>query len=159
MYGLAKTSNLSKPKSTVLNTKDEYLPQIRDEFRMENEKEFVSLNKLNKMLSSAITSIDEHRIQVLVNHVEDLETMRSDLLKDLILTKSQEVSRIAREYLFNDYERIYGVQIQKIFSAIAGESNLQIELRKFLNEKRHYNKSLEQCRNYNVFQKKDQLKI
>lgn len=149
-------SKFSLREARKLVARDELLPHIGEGLNVDSVgDQAISIRNLNKLLSSAKPAgKDELNTQTLVNYVEELEEVYANLQKELLNAKNEEISRIGKEYLVNDYERVYRVNIFRIFSSIVGESNVVLEMRKFVNEKKNYYKSLELCRNYNVFQDK-----
>lgn len=125
-------------------------------------KEVDAENEIDTKLSMAVitSQINEnsHREQSdthkLVCFVEDLEKLQNELSEDLISSQANEISRIGKEFLVNDYERIFKASISDAFSLIVGESNVQKEMSKFSVEKKNHFKTKELCRNYNVFHEK-----
>lgn len=153
-----KITIVSKPASNFYKPNrdkrmiDESLPNIGDEFNFNDDQQ--NLSKLSKLLISNKSGKEEFNTQILVSYVEDLESIHDNLQKDLVSAKNGELQRIGKEYLINDYERVYRANISKVYSSIVGESNVLPEMRKFIDQKKNYYKSLEICRNYNVFQDK-----
>ena len=90
----------------------------------------------------------------LMNYVVELEKVITDLKSNLFQSKQNELTRISKEFLVNDYERRFGVGIEKIISAIVGNDNSMSEMKRILKERKNYYQSLELCRNYNIFQNK-----
>lgn len=97
---------------------------------------------------------EDYETEQLVKYVEELENLNKELTIDLYRMKEDEIKRIAKEFLLNDYERIYRVEIHTIISTIVGESHVFNEMKKYIDEKLNYYKSLELCRNYSSFQDK-----
>lgn len=86
-----------------------------------------------------------------IHHVKELEELQNSIRSDLTEMKEREINRVGKEFLANDYERVYRVNISTIFSSIVGQQNLYSEMKRFLTEKQDYYKSLQLCRNYNAF--------
>ena len=64
----------------------------------------------------------------LIHKIKELEILYEKNKKHLTEMKRQELDRIAKEFLLNDYERRYNVSHKVVVSAIAGEDNSTIEL-------------------------------
>lgn len=136
--------NIYKSGSTNIS---DYLENILESNKMITMKEvdqYLTLNKEN-------VSIDTN---TLIKYVKELEEIQTDIRGDLKFMKEREINRVGKEFLSNDYERIYRVNINTVFSVIVGQQHLYSEMKKFLNEKQNYYRSLELCRNFNVFNKK-----
>lgn len=134
---------------------DGNLPQILDlQILDELGNDEINVSNLKKYFTDKTSLKVDIGSNNLVLYVEELEKINKELKSNLAEMKQDELSRICREYLINDYERVFRVNIDTIFSSIVGEQNVVTELKKFLEEKRNYYKSLELCRNFSVFQSK-----
>ena len=100
----------------------------------------------------------EGEISYLIKYVEELEMIQKEIRQDLAEMKEAEIKRIVKEFLTNDYEGIYRVNISTIFSVIVGEQNLFHEMKKYLSEKLNYYKSLELCRNHDNFNRNNEFR-
>jgi hypothetical protein len=64
----------------------------------------------------------------LINKIQGLQALYDKSRKELSQMKRNELNRIGREFLLNDYERRYKVSQNIIISAITGEDNTSTEL-------------------------------
>jgi hypothetical protein len=90
----------------------------------------------------------------LMKYVKELEDIVSTIKSDLEILKEKEISRISKEFLINDYERRFKVNIETVLSAIVGHNNTIFEMKKIFKERNNYYESLKMCRNYDGFQSK-----
>ncbi len=54
----------------------------------------------------------------------------NELKEELQVMKENEINRINREFLFNDYERRFQIKLEDVVSVIVGEENIPTELNK-----------------------------
>jgi hypothetical protein len=71
--------------------------------------------------------LDESTVELL-NKINDTEKLYEKYKKDILIMRRNELNRLNKEYLVNDYERRFGVSLEVLISAIAGEDNKNGEL-------------------------------
>lgn len=152
-------NNNEKNISTNLiskNSNDNNLPAILQNYHLADEKEDLNINykKVSKFFEKKredLSNSNNCSIMLLVEYTNQLEKLHLDISSEIKKMKNYQINRIGKEYLTNDYERIYGVNINVVFSVIVGENNIDNELIKYFKAKNNYYKSLELCRNYNSY--------
>lgn len=92
----------------------------------------------------------------LMDYVESLDKLIQAWRHDLSKMKQNEIIRISREYMINDYERRFCINIERIVSLIVGKDNVRSEMKKIINERKKYYFSLKLCRNFNSFESKNE---
>jgi len=65
--------------------------------------------------------------------------------------KKSEIKRVKLEFLKNNYQGIYRVDISTVLSVIVGKYDLISEMKEFVSDKIEYFKSIELCRNFDIF--------
>jgi hypothetical protein len=81
------------------------------------------------MLSNKKNLLNENIVE-LISKINELEKVYEKYKKELLTIRRNELNRLNKEYLVNDYERRFGVPLDIIISAIAGEDNKNSELSK-----------------------------
>ena len=122
----------------------------------------------NKKIESESDKLGNNKVNII--HFRNLnipsaiieKNKRKENLKCLIqLHKKQmekdernEVNRIAKEFLYNDYEKTHQVCIETIIGALCGEENKDQQLNYFYKLKKEYNDNLKKIEFFNKFKKK-----
>lgn len=138
-------TNEKNEEDDIKLTKEEGLHEIDAEISAQSGPVFY----LKKFFYHKNEFKTDYETQALVSFVEELEKITIDLNQDLDIMKDQQISRIGKEFLVNDYERIYRVNIDIVISAIVGERSIRKELKNFILEKKNYYESIKLCRNFN----------
>lgn len=79
-------------------------------------------------------------ISMLMVKITELEKIHILNKSEILFLKRNEINRINKEYLTNDYERRYGETQNIIVAAIFGEDNMSAEYSRILREQRVKNK-------------------
>lgn len=115
---------------------------------MDTENEINNENL--EILIDDFSNIDKDT-KYLMKYVIELESLLVSLKKDLEKLKDNEIKRISREFLINDYERRFKVDIERVLSSIVGHNNIVSEMKKIHKERNLYYEKLKLCRNYDNF--------
>ncbi len=144
---------LEKDINSLNNEKNRTTNSESIENKILNSK--ISLKDLNEYIDNESYNYSESDIvTALVFEVKRVEKNEKIIINLMETNKREELSRLSAEFLTNEYERIFKVNISQIFSCIVGEAECYNELKKFLVQKQNYYKSLELCRNFTVFNAK-----
>lgn len=68
--------------------------------------------------------------------INENEKIYRNCKKEIQTKKREELSRISKEFLTNDFERRYNVSQDIVVSAICGEDNLNQELSRLIREQK-----------------------
>ena len=88
------------------------------------------------------------------NKKEDLKYLLKMHLKQMEIDERNEVLRITKEFLYNDYEKKHQVCIETILGALCGEQNKDEQLNFFYKFKKEYNDNLKKIEFFNKIGKK-----
>lgn len=72
----------------------------------------------------------------IMNSIEDLDTLEKNLKGKLTNIKKEEMNRLFKEFVTNDYQRRYKVDRAIVISALVGEDNTMQELLKISREEK-----------------------
>jgi hypothetical protein len=72
--------------------------------------------------------IVHEELKRLMNNLKDIESEAENQKRQIAQDKKDEVNRIGREFLLNDYKKRYGMNMKTVISAISGEDNSNSEL-------------------------------
>ena len=86
-----------------------------------------------------------------MGYMKELEKFTSYLENNLLEMKKSEIKRVKLEFLKNNYQGIYRVDISTVLSVIVGKYDLISEMKEFVSDKIEYFKSIELCRNFDIF--------
>lgn len=127
-----------KKKLSARTSLNIILPSIPiTKITVENDTELTFHNMTNFFNRKLAIKLDE-KIQVLINYVEELEKITKEINNELELMKDKEIERITKEFMINNYSRVYKVDIKTILSAIVGEKDLLAAMKSFINKKKKY---------------------
>jgi hypothetical protein len=72
----------------------------------------------------------------MIENIRELDKVYNSFKKELQAMKKNELNRLAREFLIDDYERRYGVTKQRLISTICGEDFTNAELNRQVREEK-----------------------
>ena len=129
------------------------------------------LNKIDNKISNFYSFRNNHDNFLLKNkekniikfeeqekNYEELKKLKNKIVRDLEILKKNELRRISREFLQNDYERRFNVPIEIVLNALVGEKNLIQENEKQKNYKQEFIKNIKNCNFYRIFEKNNNIK-
>jgi hypothetical protein len=90
----------------------------------------------------------DNDMRFFMQYVKELDDILIQLKKDIQNLKNKEIRRISQEFLVNDYERRFKVNIETLICSIVGKRDSLLEMRHIMNEKYKYCEDLKSCRNY-----------
>lgn len=139
-------NSLKNDKNKVSNSESFENMILNNKLSIKGINDYINNESFNYSESDIVTAL-----VIKVKRVEKNERIILNIMEN---NKREELTRLSAEFLTNEYERIFKVNISQIFSCIVGESECYNELKKFLVQKQNYYKSLELCRNFTVFNAK-----
>lgn len=77
-----------------------------------------------------------------------LEKEKNDLIKEMRKLKENEMTRVTKEYIDNNYEKRFNVSQNEVISALIGEDNKDKEYYKQSVLKKEYMKKIKLCNFY-----------
>jgi hypothetical protein len=101
-----------------------------------NEKIMHNQLKILDIENMLENSRSEKEIQVVINSISILENQKNKLLKSIDVKKSRELERITKEFLFNNYERRFNTNIEKVVNAIVGNAYLKYHMNKIYTDEK-----------------------
>ena len=104
---------------------------------MENKKNSINLNKLQG-----------------IDQIEKLKSKIKEIENDISNLKKNEIHRLFKEFVENDYEKKYHVKIDNVLAALFGEHSKNIEVNKYNKYKKDYFDELKNIRFYQYAQDK-----
>ena len=173
---LKSTNNRLRMVNKLSNNVDKYLPQMEqmegnspknqfslDKFNELNELDYlllsgekINIEKVNKILNKSNLYKQLTNDSIFLKFIRDLNAIQNKLKTDLCAIKDRQIERISKEYLSNNYEKIYKVNIKQVYSCIVGQRNLLPEMKKFLSLKSELLINLEKTKIFSVFNNKDE---
>jgi hypothetical protein len=94
-----------------------------------------------------------------IKNVTELENQLKNIKSSMESMKRNELARINKEYITNDYERRFKISQETLISALIGEDNTGHEYAKQKREQRKYYQSLQNIRTYNMLEDVSRKKI
>lgn len=131
----------------------EALPEIDKLVLTDIDQIPINVNKLNKFFEDRHVEYIDNNTNMLVNQVDRIEKLKSKIENEILYITDKEIIRITKEFLTNEYERVYKANIETILSSIVGFNNLRQAMKKFQIEKKNYLFSIKLCRNFNLEKK------
>ena len=90
-----------------------------------------------------------------MNEIENIQMNIKVIEKEIEKLKNEEIKRIFKEFIANDYKNKYHVSVDIVLSALLGEHIKNIEVNKFAKFKREYFESIKNLRFYEYGKHKD----
>lgn len=131
----------------------EALPEIDKLVLTDIDQIPINVNKLNKFFEDRHVEYIDNNTNMLVNQVDRIEKLKNKIENEILYITDKEIMRITKEFLTNEYERVYKANIETILSSIVGFNNLRQAMKKFQIEKKNYLFSIKLCRNFNLEKK------
>lgn len=120
----------------------------------EKEEEFKgSIMEISKILEEKEKNLSLKKIPEL-NEIKNMREKIKSLEEKIEEIKNKEIYRIFREYIDNDYERLYHAPIDVVLGALLGEHNRNIQINNFDTFKKGYFDGLKKIRFYENEKKK-----
>ena len=105
----------------------------------------VNLKKIIRINLNKLQGIDQ---------IEELKSKIKEIENDISNLKKNEIHRLFKEFVENDYENKYHVKIDDVLAALLGEHNKNIEINKYSKYKKDYFDELKNIRFYQYGQDK-----
>jgi len=141
-----KSNQLPKTKLHTLNTNKESV-------KIEN----VTLKSINKVFQEENPYSKLLKLPS-VQKISDLAIKSNVLEYEVLMLKQEEMNRIFKEFLENNYEKKYNVIIDVVIAALVGEGKRDHELIKFYKLKKEINDNMRSIQYYKIITKKRILK-
>ncbi len=112
-----------------MSNKKSNLNEIYNQFiekQIYEKTEKLNLKNINEYLAKN-ENLEEDSYEI-VGKIAELESLYEKKKKFLQNIKKDELDRIAKEFLTNDYERRFNVNKKTMVSAIVGEDNTETEI-------------------------------
>ena len=94
----------------------------------------INLKKIEEVFSSKNILNDE--LKHFLFKLKEMEKKYEDEKFQLAIKRKNELNRIGREFLLNDYKRRFNTDLRTVISAIAGEDSVNYEILKLERDKK-----------------------
>ena len=115
----------------------------------EEENEELNLKKIKLLLQKRKSNIDSDLIQH-ISQINLLTQKMKMIEREIHQLKKNEMRRLFKEFMENDYERRYNVIIDVVIAALVGEYNKHSEMAKVAQRRKQYKKDIQHIQFYNV---------
>ena len=115
----------------------------------EEENEELNLKKIKLLLQKRKSNIDSNLIQH-ISQINFLTQKMKMIEREIHQLKKNEMRRLFKEFMENDYERRYNVIIDVVIAALVGEYNKHSEMAKVTQRRKQYKKDIQHIQFYNV---------
>ena len=123
------------------------------EFEDDN-KNVNSLKQMKTIIENKKNSIIKLKKLQGIGQIEELKSKIKEIENDISYLKKNEIHRLFKEFVENDYEKKYHVKIDNILAALFGEHSKNIEVNKYNKYKKDYFDELKNIRFYQYAQDK-----
>lgn len=120
----------------------------------ENEKDPNTFKEINKIMDKNIKNYQIEQVTGM-NYIKNLQKKIKEIEIEMEVLKKEEIKRIFKEFIVNDYKNKYHVSIDVVLSALLGEHIKNIEINKYAKFKREYIESIKNLRFYEYAKHKD----
>ena len=128
----------------ALSMSNIYIPQKKEK----NNNE-LTIKQINLMIQNSKKKLNDNVLSY-VDKLEELNLQKKNIELELINLKNNEMNRIFKEFMENDYQRRFDVVIEVVVAALVGSIKKHAELVKIAKKKRQYKEDMQQIRFFNV---------
>jgi hypothetical protein len=117
----------------------------KKDIRLEN----ISIKEMNQLLNekNVFNNVIETKS---VSLIDRFTKLKNDIDYEILLLKNQEMERIFKEFLYNDYGEKFHVNIETIIGCLVGENRKEKEMLKFYRMKNHIIDDLKKIQFYSI---------
>ena len=153
-------TNLIKGNSVLRNSIGQsnfvksYIHSSIDDEEEHNEKEPNTFKEISLIIEKNNKNLEIEKL----SGMDDIENLRANIKeieKEIENMKNNEIKRIFKEYIANDYQNRYHVSVDIVLAALLGEHTKNIEVNKFAKFKREYYEAIKHLRFYEYGKKND----
>ena len=120
----------------------------------QNEKDPNTFKEMNKIMDKNKKNYEIEKVTGM-NYIQNLQKKIKEIEIEMEVLKKEEIKRIFKEFIANDYKNKYHVSIDVVLSALLGEHIKNIEINKYAKFKREYIESIKNLRFYEYAKHKD----
>ena len=120
----------------------------------EDNKNVSTLKQMKSIMEDKKKSIINLNKLQGIDQIEELKSKIKKIENDISNLKKNEIHRLFKEFVENDYENKYHVKIDDVLAALLGEHNKNIEINKYSKYKKDYFDELKNIRFYQYGQDK-----
>ena len=153
---LIKKNSVLKRSISQTNIVKSYIRSYNDDEEEDerNEKELNTFKQLSMLIEKNKNSLEIEKLQEM-NDIEELQVKIKKIENEIVELKKNEINRIFKEFIENDYQNKYHVSVDVILAALLGEHTKNIEINKFAKFKREYFDEIKNIRFYEYGKRKD----
>ena len=149
---LIKKNSILKRSVSQTNIVKSYIHSTVDDEQREQEKN--NFKEISKFYENKNNNVEIEKMDGMEN-IEILQTKIKNIENEIIELKNNEVIRIFKEFVENDYQHRYHVTIDVVLAALLGEHMKNIEVNKFAKFKKEYLDNLKNIRFFEYRKKND----
>lgn len=153
---LIKKNSVLKRSISQTNIVKSYIRSYNDDEEEDerNEKELNTFKQLSMLIEKNKNSLEIEKLPEM-NDIEELQVKIKKIENEIVELKKNEINRIFKEFIENDYQNKYHVSVDVILAALLGEHTKNIEINKFAKFKREYFDEIKNIRFYEYGKRKD----
>jgi hypothetical protein len=120
----------------------------------QRDQEMTTFKEISKLVEGKKINMEIGKIPGMEN-IEELQNKIKSIENEIVELKNQEIIRIFKEFIENDYQNKYHVSIDIVLAALLGEHMKNIEINKFSKFKKEYCENLKNIQFYEYRKKND----
>jgi len=153
---LIKKNSVLKRSISQTNIVKSYIRSNNDDEEEDerNEKELNTFKQLSMLIEKNKNNLEIEKLPQM-NDIENLQGKIKKIENEMVELKKNEINRIFKEFIENDYQNKYHVSVDVVLAALLGEHTKNIEVNKFAKFKREYFDEIKNIRFYEYGKRKD----
>jgi len=153
---LIKKNSVLKRSVSQTNIVKSYIRSNNDDEEEDerNEKELNTFKQLSLLIEKNKNNLEIEKLPQM-NDIENLQGKIKKIENEMVELKKNEINRIFKEFIENDYQNKYHVSFDVVLAALLGEHTKNIEVNKFAKFKREYFDEIKNIRFYEYGKRKD----
>ena len=120
----------------------------------QNEKDPNTFKEISMTVNKNTKNYEIEKLSE-VEDIKNLQTKLKEIEIEIDNLKNQEIKRIFKEFIVNDYQNKYHVSVDIVLAALLGEHCKNIEINKYAKFKREYFEAIKNLRFYEYGKNKD----
>ena len=122
----------------------------------EDNKNISSVKEMTNIIANKKSKIDFTKL-VGIEKIDELKLKIKEIEGEILILKKDEINRVFKEFVENDYQNKYHVPIDVVLAALFGEHSKNIEVNKYSKFKKEYFEELKNIRFYQYGQDKNSI--
>ena len=135
------------------------LAQIDKKLNMIERTAKISFHKIDNIINEGSNSVIDNNTNKYIQTIQNKKNYIKGIQSHIDELKNNQLERINKEFLNNNYQRRFNVPLFVVVSALVGEERLEQEMSKIQKESRMFAKTLRSVQSFSVLNFKKRIPL